>query len=117
MTIFIRYNEGLAVLVAGGYCSQCRATSEIFVINENRWTSGPSVTVPGGRTGFSYGGTYNIDDETVVFVGGYDANDKQERGIFKFDGLSGFTQLDGSLSAGIYPYDFTMTSFVDGQSC
>ena len=114
MTIFIRYDEGPAVLVAGG--SRYRATSEIFVINENRWTSGPSVTVPGGRTGFSYGGTY-IDDETVVFVGGRDANWNKKRGIFKFDGLSGFTQLDGSLSAGIDPNYITMTSFVDGQSC
>ena len=115
MIIFIRYDEGPAVLVAGGWC--CRATSEIFVINENRWTSGPSVTVPGGRTGFYFGGTYNIDDETVVFVGGRDANLNKKRGIFKFDGISGFTQLDGSFCAGINPDGITMTSFVDGQSC
>ena len=120
MIIFIRYNEGPAVLVAGGPCGPCQRSSEIFLIDENRWIKGPDVKVPGGRTGFMDGATYSMDDQTLLFAGGLDAMAQyplySESDIFQFNALTNtFTKMDGSLrpETGLH---ITMTSLLDDQS-
>ena len=67
--IRISYKGKPAVMMVGG--GAVKNSTEIYVIEENRWVMGPAFP-----RGFLQGGYVNLDDGSFIIAGGYDVDNR-----------------------------------------
>ena len=115
-----RYNTSSSkelIIVAGGLDfdqglpPHGRRDSEIFNIEENRWSKGP--TIP---RGFYLGGSVSLDDGSVVLVSGYDESGHQQSDVIKLNpSVMEFETMAGELETA--RSSFGIAVLLDNEDC
>jgi len=88
-----------------------RRSSELFVVEDNSWIEGPLLP-----RGFEYGGSATINGNSMIVVGGWDANYNECDDIIMLNPISmEFETLPGTLQT---PRSyFGMTALMDNEDC